>query len=61
MEKYRTFNGKKYELFEDRVSKSSAEILKRRFKNQRCKVRVTKHKPSNSYQVWVRGEGEWWM
>ena len=61
MVKYRTFGGKRYELFEDRVSKESAMIVAKRFKRNGAKVRITKHKPSRSYQLWARGKGEFWM
>jgi len=61
MVKYRIFNGKRYELVEDRVSKSSAMIVAKRFRRKGANVRITKHKPSNSYMVWVRGKGKFWL
>lgn len=57
----RKFNGKTYQLMDERVSKESAKILANRFRRNGASVRIIKHKPSKSYNVYARGEGKFWM
>jgi len=61
MPRYKKFDGKRYELFESRVSKTSANIVAQRFRHKGASVRITYHRPSNSYNVWTRGPRGFWI
>lgn len=55
-------NGIKYDYIEERISKESAKILKDRFlSNGADRVLIKRDKASNSYNLYAKGKGKYWL